>query len=169
MSNVRDTRTLTPLLSAVVTRIHAGSCWPWKGPLDTNRWCRLEAPVAWWSTLDARMPSSRTFWKPACDTTGAVDSKRPLRKGAHWILIRLLCRLLGAGLRHNGCGKLETPVAWGSTLDTRTPSLWMCCELACNADSPLVELPVDFAFTWWQCRCDYIWSLLEGEYLYTGG
>jgi hypothetical protein len=37
LSDVRDTRALTPLFSAVVTRTHAGSCWPWKGLLDTNR------------------------------------------------------------------------------------------------------------------------------------
>jgi hypothetical protein len=82
LSNVRDTRALTPLFSAVVTQTHASSCWPWKGPFDTNRWCRLEAAVA-----------------------------------------------------------------WGSTLDTRTPSLRTCCEPACDAGSPLVELPVDFMFT----------------------
>jgi hypothetical protein len=104
LSYVRDTRARTPLFSAVVTWTHAGSCWPWKGPLDTNRWCRLAAPIA-----------------------------------------------------------------WESTLDTRTPSLRTCCEPACDAGSPLVELPVDFTFTWWQCRCDYIWSLLVGAYLYTGG
>jgi hypothetical protein len=50
------------------------------------------------------MPSLRTFWEPACDTTGVVDSKRPLREGARWILVRLLF----------------------------------------DADSPLVEFPVDF-------------------------
>jgi hypothetical protein len=33
---------LTPLFSAVVTQTHTGSCWPWKGPLMTNRWCGLE-------------------------------------------------------------------------------------------------------------------------------
>jgi hypothetical protein len=59
--NIHNTHTLTPLFSAVITRTHTGSCWPWKGPLDTNRWCRLEAPVAWGSTLDARSPSLRSF------------------------------------------------------------------------------------------------------------
>jgi hypothetical protein len=45
--NVRDTHVLTPLFSAVITWTHANSCWPWKGPLETNRWCGLEAPIAW--------------------------------------------------------------------------------------------------------------------------
>jgi hypothetical protein len=43
MSNVRDTHMLTPLFSAVGTWTHAGSYWPWKGTLVTNRWCGLEA------------------------------------------------------------------------------------------------------------------------------
>jgi hypothetical protein len=76
--------------------------------------------------------------------------------------------VLGAGLRHNQCSRLEAPVVWGSMLDTHTPPLRTCCELACDAGSPLVELPVDFAFTWWECRCDCVWSLLAGAYLYTG-
>jgi hypothetical protein len=31
--------------------------------------------------------------------------------------------VLEAGLRHNRCGRLKAPVAWGSTLDTCTPYL----------------------------------------------
>jgi hypothetical protein len=77
--------------------------------------------------------------------------------------------VLWAGLRHDQWGRLAAPVAWGSMLDTHTPSLRTCCEPACDAGSPLVELPVDFAFTWWECRCDCVWSLLAGEFLYTGG
>jgi hypothetical protein len=77
--------------------------------------------------------------------------------------------VLRAGLWHNRWSRLEVPVAWGSTLDTHTPSLRTCCEPACDAGSPLVELPVDFAFTWWECRCDCVRSLLAGAYLYTGG
>jgi hypothetical protein len=79
-----------------------------------------------------------------------------------------LTNVLWAGLRHNWWGRFAAPVAWGSKLDTRTPSLRTCCEPACDAGSPLVELPVDFAFTWWDCRCNCIWSLLAGAYLYTG-
>jgi hypothetical protein len=74
-----------------------------------------------------------------------------------------------AGLRPNRWDRLAAPIAWGSTLDTRTPSLRTCCEPACYAGSPLVELPVDFAFTCWDCRCDCVWSLLAGAYLYTCG
>jgi hypothetical protein len=47
MSNVRDTHVLTPLFSAVVIWTHASSRWPWRGPLETNRWCRLQVPVVW--------------------------------------------------------------------------------------------------------------------------
>jgi hypothetical protein len=77
--------------------------------------------------------------------------------------------VLWAGLQHNRWGRFAAPVVWGSTLDTRTPSLRMCCEPACDAGSPLVELPVDSVFTCCECRCDCVWSLLAGAYLYTGG
>jgi hypothetical protein len=84
LSNVRDTRALTPLFSAVLTWTHTSSCWPWKGPLDTNLWCRLAAPVAWGSTLDTHTPSLRTFCEPACYTTGEVDLQRTLHEGARF-------------------------------------------------------------------------------------
>jgi hypothetical protein len=137
---------------------HLHHCSLLSGLLETNQWCRLEAPIAWGSTLVARMPSLRMFCEPACDRT------RPLHGGAHWMLIRLLC-----GRFVSRCSRLEAPVAWGSTFDTRMCSLRMCCEPACDASSLLVELPVDFASTWWECRCDCVWSLFAGAYLYIGG
>jgi hypothetical protein len=93
---------LTPLFSAVITRTHAGSCWPWKGPLETNRWCGLGVrPLhgghAGWSSVffaesagcvgdkDACRSSLWNLWAPVRDTTGEVGLKRPLHGGhAEW-------------------------------------------------------------------------------------
>jgi hypothetical protein len=52
-----------------------------------------------------------------------------------------------ARLIPTGGANLKLPLQGGSTLDARTPSLRLCCEPACDAGIPLVEFPVDFAFT----------------------
>jgi hypothetical protein len=90
LSNVRDTHVLI-LFSAVVTRTHDGSCWPWKGPLETNRRCGLKRARWVGDMLDTRRSSLRTFCEPACDATGEIDLKRLLRMGARLKVVGSQC------------------------------------------------------------------------------
>jgi hypothetical protein len=99
MSNVRDTHVLTQMFSAVVTRTHAGSCWPCKEPFvtiahvdlkharcvgdpqDARRFSLRKVPVAWGTRWILIGLLCRGFERRLCVTTGEVDLKRPLHGG----------------------------------------------------------------------------------------
>jgi hypothetical protein len=97
---VHNTRAL---FAVVITRTHTGSCWPWKGSLGTNRWCGLEGHAGscwpWKGSLDTNR------W---CGLEGHAGSCWPWK----------------GSLDTNRCGRLEAPIAWGSTWDTLMSSLW---------------------------------------------
>jgi hypothetical protein len=46
--------------------------------------------------------------------TGDVDLKRPLQEEHVGYSYAFFADILGAGLRHNQCGRLEAPIAWGA-------------------------------------------------------
>jgi hypothetical protein len=107
--------------------------------------------------------SEPVAWGTRWMVVSLLCGKRPLHGGSRWMLVGLLC-----GSFERWFAILLVRYAWstrcmGSPLDA--------CRFSAvaerNAGSPLVELLVDLAFTCCECRCDCVWCLLTGAYLYS--
>jgi hypothetical protein len=95
-------------------RTHASSCWPLEGPLNTNRWCRLQGHAG--SCWPLEGPLNTNWW---------WRLEASVARGSTWgTLLSSSWAVLVTGLRHNWRGRLEAPVAWRSTWVTLTSSSW---------------------------------------------